>query len=205
MFEHHEIGLDHDWRTIRRLVERSKEYTSDPEFQELDPSDFLSFYEEHVRQLENEATEVRLRQKDEKRRRIRKNREGFVSLLSEVLEQGKIYWHTSWADIFPLIKDDERYQNILGNPGSTPIELFWDITDEMTQHVEEQCRIIEVVLAENKKTVSIETTWEDYNAMLSSDAIAQTRVREIDGQGRRNVFEMVRNGPLLKQSSLINW
>jgi hypothetical protein len=34
-----------------------------------------------------------------------------------------------------LIKDDERYQNLLGQSGSTPLDLFWDIVEDMERDI----------------------------------------------------------------------
>jgi hypothetical protein len=34
-------------------------------------------------------------------------------------------------DVYGLIKDEERYLNILGQPGSTPVDLFHDILDDV--------------------------------------------------------------------------
>jgi hypothetical protein len=39
-------------------------------------------------------------------------------------------WMTS-NDVYGLIKDEERYLNILGQPGSTPVDLFHDILDDV--------------------------------------------------------------------------
>jgi pre-mRNA-processing factor 40 len=33
-------------------------------------------------------------------------------------------------DIRPLFQDDARYQGILGQAGSTPLDLFWDMLEE---------------------------------------------------------------------------
>jgi pre-mRNA-processing factor 40 len=37
--------------------------------------------------------------------------------------------------VYPLIKDDERYQNMLGQSGSTPLDLFWDMVEEMERDI----------------------------------------------------------------------
>lgn len=37
--------------------------------------------------------------------------------------------------MYPLIKDDERYQNMLGQSGSTPLDLFWDALEEMERDI----------------------------------------------------------------------
>ena len=187
LFETYEIGLEQNWSHVRRIIERSREWEEDLDLQQLAPVDFLTFFEDHVKNLEMQANEVKLKQRDEKRRRIRKNREGFVAFLQELKEAGTIQHNTNWSTVFPVMSGDERYQNILGNPGSQPLQLFWDVVDEMDQHVEEQCRVIEVVLAEKRKVITIDTTWEEFAAILESDDIPQTRVKEIDQMGRRNV------------------
>jgi pre-mRNA-processing factor 40 len=192
LFLVNDIGTEQTWSQVRRTIERTKEWQEDLDLQQLDPTDFLICYEDHFKQLEAQANEVKVKQKEEKRRRVRKNREGFVAMLQELKAAGKIVHNTNWATVYPLMEHDERYQNILGNAGSTPLELFWDVVDEMDQHVEEQCRVIEGVLAEKFKTVSIDTTWEQFAAMLESDGIPQTRVKDIDETGRRNVHGMVR-------------
>jgi pre-mRNA-processing factor 40 len=33
-------------------------------------------------------------------------------------------------DIRPIIQEDSRYQAILGQSGSTPLDLFWDMVEE---------------------------------------------------------------------------
>ena len=37
-----------------------------------------------------------------------------------------------------MFAEDERYQNLLGTPGSNPIELFWDVVDQFDQALEEK-------------------------------------------------------------------
>ena len=34
-----------------------------------------------------------------------------------------------------MIKDDERYQNMLGQSGSTPLDLFWDVVEDMERDI----------------------------------------------------------------------
>lgn len=37
--------------------------------------------------------------------------------------------------IYPLLKDDERFVNILGQPGSTPLDFFWDMMEEIDREM----------------------------------------------------------------------
>ena len=63
--------------------------------------------------------------------------------MQELIDQGKIKAGTKWKVVYPFFKDDERYTNILGSPGSGPLELFWDIVDGMDQKLEGKIEIIE--------------------------------------------------------------
>jgi hypothetical protein len=53
-----------------------------------------------------------------------------MALLSELRKDGKIKPGTKWNEIHPLIEAEERYQAIAGLPGSTAMELFWDVVEE---------------------------------------------------------------------------
>lgn len=190
LLEKFEIGLETNWQVTRRMIERSKEWQNDGQIQQIDMSDFLQMYEDRIKVLEREADEVRQRQREEKRRRIRKNRQAFVALLQQLKGAGHIKTGTDWATVYPLVKSDQRYQNILGNPGSTPLELFWDTVDELDHKVEEDTRVVEVALAERKMQIRLETSWDEFLEMIQGPEVAK-RVEKLDDQDRRNVFDSV--------------
>lgn len=54
-------------------------------------------------------------------------------LLKELIASGKIKARTKWRQIYPSFATDERYLNLLGKPGSNPLELFWDVVDQLDQ------------------------------------------------------------------------
>lgn len=45
--------------------------------------------------------------------------------------------------MYPLFRSDDRYLNMLGNPGSNPVELFWDVLDELDQKLEKKIAVVE--------------------------------------------------------------
>lgn len=47
-----------------------------------------------------------------------------------------------WKEIYPLIKDDPRYNNLLGVPESTPIDLFWDLMEDLEDRLYEDKKTI---------------------------------------------------------------
>lgn len=62
------------------------------------------------------------------------------------MDAGKIKARTKWKDIYPLFSKDPRYLNILGNPGSNPLELFWDLVDGMDQKLDAKVAIVETAV-----------------------------------------------------------
>lgn len=66
------------WQDARSTITRTSEWHRDSELQKIEPIDMLSVYEEEVRKAEKEASEVRHRSADEKRRKGRKAREEFM-------------------------------------------------------------------------------------------------------------------------------
>jgi len=58
------------------------------------------------------------------------------------VDAGVIKARTKWKEVYPLFKDDERYLNMLGNPGSNQLELFWDVVDALDQKLEAKIAVV---------------------------------------------------------------
>lgn len=67
-------------------------------------------------------------------------------LLNELRSKGEIRAGSKWKNIYPLIKDDKRYQNILGQSGSSPLDLFWDMVEDMERDIRLKRTLVEDVL-----------------------------------------------------------
>jgi len=50
---------------------------------------------------------------------------------------------TKWKEVYPLFKDDVRYLDMLGNPGSNALELFWDVLDVLDQKLDRKIGVVE--------------------------------------------------------------
>jgi pre-mRNA-processing factor 40 len=67
-------------------------------------------------------------------------------LLNQLREQGELNALTKWKTIYPMLKDDERYLNMLGQSGSTPMELFRDLVGDLEDIVRHEARIVKDIL-----------------------------------------------------------
>jgi hypothetical protein len=63
--------------------------------------------------------------------------------LQSLVDSGPIKARTKWKQIYPSLANDERYTAMLGNPGSNPIELFWDVVDRLDQRLDEKIAVVE--------------------------------------------------------------
>jgi pre-mRNA-processing factor 40 len=127
-------GLDLEpytrWSEAQGVIQSNERFQGDEKFKTLSKSDILTAFENHVKVLERTFNEVRQEQKTLKARRERQNRDKFQKLLQELRSAGKIKAGSKWTQIYPLIKDDERYTDMLGQSGSSPLDLFFDMVEE---------------------------------------------------------------------------
>ncbi len=59
------------------------------------------------------------------------------------MDSGQLQAKSKWKDVYLIFKNDERYLNLLGSPGSNPIELFWDVVDKMDQKFDVKVTVVE--------------------------------------------------------------
>lgn len=118
------------WSEAQSALKGDERFQGDEQFQSLSKIDVLKAFESHIKALERSFNDTRQRQKTVKARQERQNRDQFISLLKDLKSAGKIKAGTKWSDIHELIEDDPRYVSMLGQAGSTPLDLFWDTVEE---------------------------------------------------------------------------
>lgn len=72
-------------------------------------------------------------------------------------------------------------------PGSSPLDLFWDVVDELDRQAEDDQRLVESVLADKKQPVAEKTTLEEFEATLKGEE----RIAQLDEATLRGAFERV--------------
>ncbi len=76
---------------------------------------------------------------------------------------------TKWKEVFNLFENDERFLNMLGQSGSTPLELFWDVVEALETEFRLRRDYVLDVLEEKRYEVSETTNYEEFNKLMSSD------------------------------------
>ena len=115
------------WSEAQGVIEANERIQSDAKFNTLSKSDVLTAFENHIKSLERTFNDARQQHKASKARRERQNRDQFQQCLQEVRANGKIKAGSKWMTVLPEIETDSRYVAMLGQSGSTPLDLFWDM------------------------------------------------------------------------------
>jgi pre-mRNA-processing factor 40 len=125
--------------------------------------DVLDAFQDYIKKLERLLNDKRQLERRHVHRVERKNREKFIELLSELQSRGNISASTKWMDIHPLICEDERYINICGQEGSTPLELFWDVIEQEERKIRVVKESVLDMLAAKRYKVDQQTTLESFS------------------------------------------
>lgn len=88
--------------------------------------DMLTSFEDYVMTLDSQFKNSRNQELKAAKRMERVHREEFIQLLNELKASNILHINSKWKEIFPHIKHDPRYLGMVGDSGSTPLELFWD-------------------------------------------------------------------------------
>lgn len=147
----------------------------------------LGVYDDYSRQLEQEHEEESRRYRVENVRRARKAREGFKVLLHELQDRGDLTRSSQWKHTVPKIKKDERYIALLGMPGSSPLDLWMDMVDDMGEEAERAAEKIEKALAKEEKVIKRETSRKEFEGLVKDVHMDS----QIDARLRREVYDMV--------------
>jgi pre-mRNA-processing factor 40 len=167
------------WKDAQRTVLESDEWASDAHLSTMDAADMIIVFDEHMRALEKEketeaAAALKKRRRDERRRR-----EQYKQRLQELVADGTLTARTPWPTIYKLVKHDADFAELAAQPGSSPLDLYFDVVDELesrlharTKHVE---RLLESAGTEAAH-IDEKTEFEDFKLRLK-------KASEQDGEG----------------------
>ena len=118
------------WSDARGIISSTPPFQNDERYQALSQLDILTIFRSHIKGLERAFNDSKQEAKNRKFRKERKCRDEFKKLLEDLQRDGKINATTTWSRLLPSVENDARYTNMLGQGGSTPQELFWDVVEE---------------------------------------------------------------------------
>lgn len=162
------------WQEAQHLLLDHSIFAEDAELLNMDKEDALIIFEDHIRTLEQEEEEDKERARRRLKRQQRKNREAFLALLNELHEKGKLTSMSLWVELYPVIRADVRFTNMLGQPGSTPLDLFKFFVEDLKDRFHGEKKIIKEILREKNFMVEVNTAYDDFVTVISEDKRSAT-------------------------------
>ncbi|KAK3845446.1 MAG: hypothetical protein J3R72DRAFT_352808, partial [Linnemannia gamsii] len=175
------------WSQAQEMLQESTEFKGSDAMNGLNKIDQLSVFEDHIKQLEKEYDQNRIRERVLRKRAERKRREAFKELLAELRTSGQLNAKSCWTQIHPLIKEDPRYVSILGQPGSTSMELFWDLIEDLDERLYQDRKVVQTALSNMDYQVQPETTFDEFQAAVSK----QEKAADILTEDLKLIFEQL--------------
>ena len=157
------------WAEAHPIIQSNDRFAGDEKFKTLTKSDILTAFENHIKSLERTFNDERQREKNSKARRERQNRDRFLGLLQELKAAGKIKAGIKWMQIYPDLESDPRYTTMLGQAGSTPLDLFWDIVEEQERALRLVRNEVYDVLEDKRYEITPKTSLAEFMDLMSID------------------------------------
>lgn len=168
------ISYQTTWAEAQVMLLDNTSFKNDVNLLGMDKEDALIVFEEHIRQLERLEEEEKEREKKRNRRLWRKNRDAFLTLLDTFHEEGKLTSMSLWVELYPLISADLRFSAMLGQIGSTPLDLFKFYVENLKARFHDEKKIIKEILKEKNFSVQVMTTFEDFATIVCEDKRSAT-------------------------------
>jgi len=163
------IDFQTTWEQAQQMLLDTPAFADDDELLAMDKEDALITFEDHIRELEKEEELEKEKEKKRVKRQQRKNRDAFNLLLDELHEQGKLTSMSLWVELYSAISSDSRFTSCLGQPGSTPLDLFKFYVEELKARFSDEKKIIKDILKEKDYDMSPDTTFEDFATIVCED------------------------------------
>merc|ERR1712096_5909 len=121
------------------------------------------------RELEKEEEQEKEKEKKRTKRLQRKNRDAMNSVLDELHEQDKLTSMSLWVELYPVGSQDPRFHALLGQPGSTPLDLFKFYVEDLKSRFHDEKKIIKEILKEKEFEMSSSTSFEEFATVVCED------------------------------------
>ncbi|XP_073174595.1 pre-mRNA-processing factor 40 homolog B isoform X5 [Lepidochelys kempii] len=176
------VSFQTTWSEAQQYLMDNPTFAEDQDLQNMDKEDALICFEEHIRTLEKEEEEEKEKTRLRERRQHRKNREAFQNnrlllaqaFLDELHDKGQLHSMSTWMELYPALSADTRFANMLGQPGSTPLDLFKFYVEDLKARFHDEKKIIKDILKDRGFGVEVNTTFEDFAHVISFDKRAAT-------------------------------
>lgn len=157
------------WQDAQEAFKQSGRFDADGSFKSLSKADILHAFSSRMQVIGQHANESTQERKRHRFRQYRKAREDFKRLLAARLQSGDLRASTKWQSFHPTVAQEPSYLNLLGVPGSTPLELFWDVIEEEDQYLRPKRNVALDVLESARYELTPDTPYDEFQGVMRKD------------------------------------
>ncbi|VVC89920.1 unnamed protein product, partial [Leptidea sinapis] len=165
-----EITYSSTWSEAQVLLLENSAFKNDVSLLGMDKEDALIVFEQHIRNLEAEYAQEKEQVKKRNKRQQRKNRDNFLALLDGLHEEGKLTSMSLWVELYPVISADMRFSAMLGQNGSTPLDLFKFYVENLKARFHDEKKVIKEILKDKQFEVKVDTSFEEFATVVCEDS-----------------------------------
>jgi len=155
------VNVESQWRQVgQRYQERSELFRAMPR------EDALRVFEEVIRRKEDREAERRALSKEEEKRKARKARAAFRELLEDKYRCDEFDFTVRFKDFLPKMEKDRAYTDLLGLPGSTPRDLYYDYVNDLEDAFRKRRKRFESYMVDFSFPFEVNTTVHEFEAEL---------------------------------------
>ena len=164
-------GLDYrtTWEECQQMLTTDMNFKEDEGLQNMDKEDALICFEDLIKGYEEYEKERQDRKKVLEKRVFRKNRELFTQLLDSLHENGKLHSMSAWMELYPFISVSPVFTKMLGQPGSTPLDLFKFYVMDLKARFHDEKRIIRDILKDEHFEVTVSSAFDSFAVVVNGD------------------------------------
>lgn len=179
------VDADTKWATAHDSITENERFASNDLFRALSDVDLLAAFDRHIKELDRTRHDAKQKEKQLRTRRERQARDAFRQVLAQHLAEGHIKPGTKWQDFHHFIKDDESYLNLVGTPGSSPLDLFWDAVEVEERKLRSKRNVALDVLDDTKWEMTVKHTLQDFVNVVGDDP----RMKDITDEEVAMIFD----------------
>ncbi|ODV75892.1 snoRNA-splicing protein PRP40 CYBJADRAFT_121285, partial [Cyberlindnera jadinii NRRL Y-1542] len=150
------LNASSTWESTLDTIKQDPRFEQNTHFEVLTQLDLITLFESNLVEIEQQQMKLVQVEARKNYRADRKARDGFKELLGELKESELFNANSKWDEIYELIKEDDRFLDMLGRNGSTPFELFQDAIDEEELLIKAKQGVAEQILFHNGFKVQTE-------------------------------------------------
>eukprot|EP01102_Stenamoeba_stenopodia_P016381 TRINITY_DN5727_c0_g1_i1.p1 TRINITY_DN5727_c0_g1~~TRINITY_DN5727_c0_g1_i1.p1 ORF type:complete len:433 (-),score=119.46 TRINITY_DN5727_c0_g1_i1:66-1364(-) len=151
------------WRDVK------EQFKDDPLWRVMERLDRFTVFEDHMKELEMKEAEEQKAERERMRRTHRKNRDAFKELIQNQYESGGFTIRTRWKEFLSKIRDHPALIAMIGQPGSTPSELYLDFIEEKEDIFDKDRSKMKGILKTNSITVTPTSDFESFRELIMSN------------------------------------